>query len=257
MNDDGLDIQGFMDEVKEQAVLLHRTIPREKAGAPGCWLGGLPTLPDEIAWPYYKNTPMHFIAQLNLASLPALGTYDVPKTGTMFFFHDTIVYPVSENSIEGTRVIYIDDDVSKFPRRPYPKFPKIDKKDAAFWYEGKHGYKYWPIFPVVIDTYPSWLEDVDVEILDLYRDKCDLAFGAQIERLKHLTVPHEASPLNSYSKHQWLGAMPDEEYSRTVLLLTVDCDDGIGLTYGDCETISFTMNLADLKARNFDRVYGF
>ncbi len=52
-------------------------------------LGGTPDLPSETAWPAWKNVPMSFIAQINLADLVSFSVaQDLPKSGLLSFFYD-------------------------------------------------------------------------------------------------------------------------------------------------------------------------
>jgi uncharacterized protein YwqG len=50
-------------------------------------LGGSPSLPTQFAWPEWERGPLAFLAQLDLASLPIISGYDIPRTGALFFFH--------------------------------------------------------------------------------------------------------------------------------------------------------------------------
>jgi uncharacterized protein YwqG len=60
------------------SVVLRKQVPPRDA-LPSSWLGGLPMLPADVEWPYgvnpeYKDkgeVPLHFIAQINCAELPA------------------------------------------------------------------------------------------------------------------------------------------------------------------------------------------
>ncbi len=52
-------------------------------------LGGAPDLPAGVAWPAWKNVPLSFIAQVNLADLVAFApAQDLPKSGLLSFFYD-------------------------------------------------------------------------------------------------------------------------------------------------------------------------
>lgn len=77
------------------AVLRRQVPPRDEPAR--SWLGGLPRLPDHVAWPRLVSSerpeegerPLHFVAQVACADLPAglwggLG----PRTGWLVFFLD-------------------------------------------------------------------------------------------------------------------------------------------------------------------------
>ena len=117
------------DDPAVPAILLNKLPRPDLPGAPGCWIGGLPTLPLEIEWPWYiyqgePLAPMHFIAQIRLDCLPkADGLPDFPATGTLFFFHACVLESYLGNDERGYRVINVDADVSHYPQRPMPAFP--------------------------------------------------------------------------------------------------------------------------------------
>ena len=49
-------------------------------------LGGRPNLPEEFDWPLWQEQPLAFLAQLNLAALPAVDGLNLPREGALFFF---------------------------------------------------------------------------------------------------------------------------------------------------------------------------
>ena len=58
-----------------QAVYLRKPQQPDSDGLSGCWIGGEPTLPADIEWPYYEvhdgtSIPMHFLAQIDLGEVP-------------------------------------------------------------------------------------------------------------------------------------------------------------------------------------------
>lgn len=56
-------------------------------------VGGAPDLPDEVPWPADRaGRPLSFVAQLDLAALPAVDD-DLPREGLLAFFYDTVRQP--------------------------------------------------------------------------------------------------------------------------------------------------------------------
>jgi len=51
-------------------------------------LGGRPNLPGEFDWPLWRQQPLAFLAQLNLAALPAVDGLLLPREGALFFFQE-------------------------------------------------------------------------------------------------------------------------------------------------------------------------
>lgn len=69
------EIERAVDEMRRPALFLDKTPTPDATGAAGCWLGGLPTLPATVNWPWFRFggadlVPMDFLAQINLAELP-------------------------------------------------------------------------------------------------------------------------------------------------------------------------------------------
>jgi hypothetical protein len=78
-------------------VVLRRQIPPRFGEAPRSWLGGLPMLPDGVAWPRSVSSeypdrgerPLHFVAQICCADLPAeLWAGLGPRQGWLLLFID-------------------------------------------------------------------------------------------------------------------------------------------------------------------------
>lgn len=104
-------------------------------------IGGLPDLPSDWKWPgrdlldeeaarHFKDPedPHHlyqsipFLAQINLAELPAIGS-DLPNQGILYFFVDLMETPggSSNDDLQGARVLYFDGAVSALaPMKPPP-----------------------------------------------------------------------------------------------------------------------------------------
>ncbi|WP_425101454.1 DUF1963 domain-containing protein [Tropicibacter sp. S64] len=119
------------DAARRPALLLDKMPRPDMPGAPGCWLGGLPTLPSDIAWPWFTYhgrplAPMHFVAQIDLAQLPNLeGLPARSTTGTLFFFVSPILNQLLDGNGCGPKghVFYVAGDVSRLAPRPMPAFP--------------------------------------------------------------------------------------------------------------------------------------
>src|SRR5258708_4538400 len=82
-------------------------------------LGGLATLPRDIAWPRQleSGTPLHFLAQIDLSHLPSTplegdpNTPALPRTGLLFFFADMVeemLWGENGGPFATTRVIFAD-----------------------------------------------------------------------------------------------------------------------------------------------------
>ena len=97
-------------------------------GSSGCWIGGEPTLPLDVEWPYYDvpngpPVPMHFAAQIDLSQSPlTFAQTGLPEQGTLFFFYDPIFAPCYRMLKEGRKVIYVKECLSNVPARVMPEF---------------------------------------------------------------------------------------------------------------------------------------
>jgi len=78
-------------------------------------LGGLPSLPEGVEWPRAPNgAALHFLAQIDLSTLPAGGIVDFqgkplpefPREGALYFFADCATYGLWEQPEAAHRVLY-------------------------------------------------------------------------------------------------------------------------------------------------------
>ncbi len=85
------DIERVVNERAQPAIRLKRHWPPEEPYAGNSWLGGLPTLPPELAWPTNPKTGfrLHHLAQIDLGEMPQLESGPrLPEKGTLWFFAD-------------------------------------------------------------------------------------------------------------------------------------------------------------------------
>jgi uncharacterized protein YwqG len=70
-------------------------------------VGGLPDLPAELAWPSWRNGPLDFLAQVNLADI-AGAENDLPSEGLLSFFYDADAQPwgFEPGDLGGAAVVY-------------------------------------------------------------------------------------------------------------------------------------------------------
>ncbi|MEM8792113.1 MAG: DUF1963 domain-containing protein, partial [Pseudomonadota bacterium] len=111
---------------------MNKTLYPDDPGLPGCWLGGRPTLRPEIEWPWDEvsgGTPMRFLGQINLAQIPPVAAYpEMPRTGTLFFFHEGLFEEYLNNAKFSHKVIYVESDVSTHPTRRPPEMPDLSER---------------------------------------------------------------------------------------------------------------------------------
>lgn len=87
--------------IQEQFLTLARPTAR-LAATPGVptepgqsRFGGHPDLPAEIEWPAHAGTgePLPFLAQVNLTEIVGLTDLELPTSGHLYFFYDSIEQP--------------------------------------------------------------------------------------------------------------------------------------------------------------------
>ncbi len=150
-----------LDDIRERAIWLRR--------APGhatlSRLGGLPSLPRNVAWPVNPQTgfALHFLAQIDLATLPATPLDKpsgpaLPPSGMLFFFADMEEEMLwgdrGENDL--TRVIFAE--AAGPERQPPPNLPLIGHSYEEMRGTYAHNKTHFASVPVrahVIDTFPG------------------------------------------------------------------------------------------------------
>ncbi len=93
------------------AIFLQPHHPSLTAQDSTSWFGGFPIMPAHIEWPRENNAerrPMHFMAQVDCASLPEAAALanGFPRTGHLCFFAE--IYELSETGA----VVYFEGDIS-------------------------------------------------------------------------------------------------------------------------------------------------
>ncbi|WP_106743776.1 DUF1963 domain-containing protein [Yoonia maritima] len=167
------EVEQMVEASRVPSVLIIKTITDETPGASGCWLGGDPTLPAHIEWPWVKSVPipeelhdyyarnnkplpkvgplypMHFFAQINLAEVPrAPGMIDLPLEGTLFFFADYVGNAEKNVRNPNYKIIYVKDDISDSPKQSQPQFPDdFDDSHMMYWWKKNpvKSFRHWPI----------------------------------------------------------------------------------------------------------------
>jgi uncharacterized protein YwqG len=258
-------------------------------------LGGRPTLPPDIEWPRHgqAKTPLHFLAQIDLTTLPSTPLYDapnapaLPKRGVLFFFADMeeeMGWGDFGGPFATTRVVYADEAGSE--RSPPDDTPEILHAfgELAGGYDtGIVEYPQLALEPHVIDTFSGINPFPDPS--DTYAQAAHAAMVASIEKttgpLPVFSGPGswdaiEAERPREYihetygrelkcPRHQMLGfakniqgTAEELQAAGTILLLQIDSDLWLHKEFMFCDlgAAQFWIEPADLAKARFDKAWG-
>lgn len=262
-----------------------RKVPNsEEPGAAGCWFGGHPTLPPGVEWPIFRtgdedrpDVPMHFLAQINLASIPRIDGYpEMPDVGTLFFFVDTVYEPMRSHAADGqSSVIYVPQDVSKYkPAETPPGLPLDLDADplcvvGAYEINPTKGFTKWNFTFERTEICDYSLSD-DSEIC---RDGTFARADAWQNIEKHTEVDREGTATGPGNKtvcfachamfngvlfpndFWWPGSLPANNRSGDwICLLAVDYDQDLGFALGDSDQARFWIEKRRLAEGDFSNV---
>ncbi|WGW02815.1 DUF1963 domain-containing protein [Tropicibacter oceani] len=241
----------------KQGIWLRKTPAPTDAGTPGCFFGGRPNLPAQIAWPHYGDenlqVPLHFLLQIDLAVLRDVpGLPEFARQGTLFFFVDPVYAPVFGHDLGGARVIHVPGPVADIPERDMPGgLPITDDGALTFTPSDTYlremlsaGYPRWPIVPTAFarkdppDFEEEWIEQHPV-LLDADGNKS----GEQTVFHALFFGPDEGDENREY--------MEVEKDAVPLLLLLLDSDPDI--EFGFSYTL-FWINKGDLANNRFENI---
>lgn len=150
-------------------VVLRRQVP-PRDEPPRSWFGGLPMLPEHVAWPRSVpnerpdagEQPLHFVAQVACADLPA-GLWGVlgPRTGWLLFF----LHPNDGTPEElGSHVVLHTDEIGTVRDAPADLGPVHDgvyTGGSYGWLPTEQVPAVWGRWPVDVVTFPNQLVEQD------------------------------------------------------------------------------------------------
>ena len=85
------EIAALLDKEAQPAIFLKRQWPIDPVSEANSYLGGLPKLPDDMAWPENPETgfALHHLAQIDLSEMPRIDADpNLPQAGMLWFFAD-------------------------------------------------------------------------------------------------------------------------------------------------------------------------
>lgn len=237
-----------------------RTAPEQESVPVGaCKLGGAPDLPPEFEWPYRNETPLSFLAQIDLSVVKPYDLQNLlPPAGILYFFYDAVelVWGFPEEW-GGWRVHYYDG--SREWLLP-SALPDTLPDEARF--------REVALYPELIYTLPEY-DELEFIAPELYRQMTE-AESDEYHKLRLELMPAQSShwmlgyhtpiqyPANAEAMQAMYGIPHEQASARAqelTLLLQLDSDDDADMMWGDVGILYFWIHRDDLAARRFDRVW--
>ena len=232
-------------------------------------LGGRPNLPQAFEWPVWRDSPLAFVAQIELSQLPLIDGLGLPRSGSLYFFCEggKDAWGFRPDDIGSSRVLYGTESLGLYPLREFPPdLPGPLRFDSV------------EVNPQLSETAIPNPDDVYLQSLDLNRQERESYYQVYEQRVErtmesfhrvggypdciqgdpklmaHL-VSHglycgdQSGYREGKEKGLWPGAAEWE------LLLQVDSEGGIGMEWADSGRLYFLIHRRDLKQRCFEKAW--
>lgn len=226
--------------------------------------GGMPDLPSDIDYPAYydeyrgRHYRYEFIAQINCEALAPLQQY-LPRTGTLFFFFETIhrfggrdghspckVLYVADNSTlrPGKRFSFNEEDFFELPGgqySPYTANAVVKNSAPSFyaWHSNRHLFQ---------GDAQALLKEEDLleELYDSFEEPVNSLHPSDHEMNAHAVTQHE-SPERQAALAQ--KGNPED----WIILLTLKSKGDF--QWGDAGDLFFVIHKSDLAQNDFRKVF--
>ena len=222
-------------------------------------LGGLPDLPPGLAWPQWKNGFLTFVAQVNLAELPANDL--LPNIGLLSFFydHEQSAWGFDPNHKEGFRLWYFPE-TSRLVRAVEPQ--SFTFRSARLSFESFLSLPD-PSARSVQDLLPG-LEN-DEQYSDFVEEHIGpgpqhqvLGWPRIIQNEMELECQLVTNGLYTGNPSGYKDARRKELEPGAddwTLLLQIDSDDNSEMMWGDAGMLYVWIRRQDLASRSFDKAW--
>ncbi|WP_337100090.1 YwqG family protein [Paenibacillus sp. YIM B09110] len=245
----------FQSMIKPSIRLITERESEKKLAIGQTKLGGQPDLPANVEWPYWKEYPMSFIAQINLQEMPIIQTDNdkYPAKGIIYFFYTT--YPEAmyeeidfENNPMTSKVLFYDGEINDLVRT---QPPKQLSKELQFFSASVFPQIEWSVPEV--ESYEvnevlglSWGEENNDKYWEIFKENFSKKY------IKGYTLETHVGMNRLYGYHDAVQGEFKGEGWR--LLLQIDSEDSTNMEWGDTGRLYFWIKDYDLRNLQFDSV---
>jgi len=229
--------------------------------------GGVPGLPEGVAWPEREGVPLGFLARLSLAELHAAHSLSwLPETGALLFFYDLEAQPwgFDPGDRDGFAVLRVAD-------LPAP----LEQADGGSGASGRSlprrnlGFRRIEVLPS-LEREPVEALELDDRESDAYSDLAEASFrGLPRHQVGGYPAPVQGDDMELECQLASHGLYcgdasgyrdPRAEALRAGatnwrLLLQFDSDDELGVMWGDCGTLYFWVEEEAAREGDFGNVW--
>lgn len=257
------DVRALIKPLCETAVQIVKT-----TDATFSYLGGLPEMPNAMAWPTINDRPLAFLASLCLKEIGEAQRFEwLPPTGKLLFFYDIEGQPwgFDPKDAGSWQVNYLESDTANLAKTPPPQGLTIEclipKINISFR---------------LIDSSPGWERDA-VTKLNLTDQEFDLLSDLQTEAFEDNPMhqmggypyPMQGDQMELECQLVTNGLYCGDasgyqdprakELQKGVadwqLLFQMDSDDDLNLMWGDAGLIYFWIRKQDAMAKSFEKTW--
>jgi uncharacterized protein YwqG len=261
----------IVENIKESLLIRTHPLPEDQIPLGETKIGGKPDLPSHFGWPVWHNTPLSFIAQINLGKLPEYDFLNIlPNGGVMSFFYSAgqETWGFDPKDKGSWQVLHLNDN--HLQRRDYP----IDLPDEGKYESCMVEFQHSITIPALESPYfdfvyrKSNLEEIDQYLTLEEKVNEFLNEGDSINRL----LGHPDQQQNDMqtecqlvSHDLYCGDRSGYEDPKAYilkpgaieweLLLQIASDENAKMMWGDVGSIYFWIQRKDLLNKNFEATW--
>lgn len=232
-------------------------------GTPAGRIGGLPSLPVDLAWPYSRGRPLAFLCELDLGHVPpGFDRHGLPERGVLYFFYnpDLEAWGYDPSDKGCWQVLYAARPGESQCPAPPDLAPELIYVEKLVDFQQVRNY------PSSHDNRVAGLH-LSSSQLDQYDDLCQSVYAGQpAHHLFGHAEPEQSADMDlecQYVSHGLQlgdGSAQRDPRARALaagrsewlLLLQLDTDGQAGMVWGDCGKLYFWIRQTDLAAGRFD-----